>query len=194
MRIDGNTKLSAVLGMHPDVLGYVIELDPQSFRKLEQPLVRRAMADRLTLERVAKMTGVALSKIVLDICRIVGLEVSEEERVRLSKSNGQPKLEAPSDSEAQQTGRPVWAEDLSEDDVHVVESLGEEPDGDLKLKSAALEILRVTEPGDVLIVKHSREPYMLYSLWDEAGHERYSEQVGPREWWIFVRKHGGGNQ
>ena len=70
----------------------------------------------------------------------------------------------------------------------------EEPESDAKLKSAALEILRVTEPGDVLIVKHSHEPHMLYTLWDEAGHERYTEQVAPGEWWIFVRKHGGRDQ
>ncbi len=190
IKVDGETKLSVALALHPDVLGYVIELDPQSFRKLEQPLVRRAMAERVTLARVARMTGTPLSQILVDIHRIAGVELTEEERARLAKTNGHlpARQPAPAAPEPAAAARPSWAEDLSEDDVHVVEGHGDEPEADARLRTTALEILRVTEPGDVLIVKHSREPHSLYSVWDEQGHERYAEQVAPDEWWVFVRK------
>lgn len=188
--VDGDTKLSVVLALHPDLLAYVIELDPQTFRKLEHPLVRRAMAERLTLARVARMTGEPLSRILLDIHRIAGVELTQEERARLLKNSGGPPPPAPREASppAAAAARPIWAEDLSEDDVHVVEAGGDAPDADARLRTVAQETLRMTSPGDVLIVKHSREPHSLYALWDEQGHERYAEQVAPGEWWIYVRK------
>ena len=186
--VDGETKLSVALALHPDVLAYVIGLDPQAFRRLEQPLVRRAMASRLTLGRVARMTGTPLPTILDDIHRILGVELTADERERLFGRDAPPSP-APAPAPAPESNpKPSWAEDLSEDDVKVVESNGDEQEGEARLRLVAQETLRITEAGDVLLVKHSREPHALYALWDEQGHERYAEQVAPGEWWIFVRK------
>jgi hypothetical protein len=188
--VDGETKLSVALALHPDVLAYVIGLDPQAFRRLEQPLVRRAMASRLTLGRVARMTGTPLPTILDDIHRILGVELTADERERLFGRDAPPSP-APAPAPAPESNpKPSWAEDLSEDDVKVVESNGDEQEGEARLRLVAQETLRITEAGDVLLVKHSREPHALYALWDEQGHERYAEQVAPGEWWIFVRKGG----
>jgi hypothetical protein len=187
--VDGDTKLSVVLALHPDVLAYVIELDPHVFRRLEQPLVRRAMAGRLTLARVARMTGKSLSTILLDIHRLLGVELTQDEFARIAKSDGDRARWVPAAPPSLlEHPKPQWAEDLSEHDVHVVQANGDEPEGESRLRLIAQETLRLTEPGDVLLVKHSREPHALYALWDEQGHDRYAEQVAPDEWWIFVRK------
>ena len=51
--------------------------------------------------------------------------------------------------------------------------------------------LEALPPGGVLLIKHKWEPQPFYDVWSKMGDvEWFSEQIGPDEWWIWVRRTG----
>jgi hypothetical protein len=184
IKVTGDSRLSVALGLHPDVLGYIIDLDPHDFQRLEHPLMRRVMPQRMTLRRVSRLSGVPLSKILLDVHRIAGIDLTETERATLtaaSSSDGKP-------GPASVQPRPDWARDLSEDDVPVMDLRKEEEDQTVMSHEAVAESLRLVGPGEVLLLKCQAEPRSLYAVWERHGHDHFAEQMGHDEWWIFLRK------
>lgn len=57
--MNGNTRLSKALDSHPDVLEMIVGLNPRDFSRLRNTRMRRFMAPRITLRRVAAMAGVS---------------------------------------------------------------------------------------------------------------------------------------
>ncbi len=57
IEVDESSKLSKALRLHPDVLDYIVSLNPHDFKRLYNPLMRRMMPPRISLARVAEMTG-----------------------------------------------------------------------------------------------------------------------------------------
>ncbi len=47
--IHANTRLNKALELHPQVLDYIVSLNPHDFRRLHNPLMRRLMSPRITL-------------------------------------------------------------------------------------------------------------------------------------------------
>jgi len=185
IKVTGDSRLSVALGLHPDVLGYIIDLDPHDFQRLEHPLMRRVMPQRMTLRRVSRLSGVPLSKILLDVHRIAGIDLTEDERATLtaaSSSDGKP-------GPASVQPRPDWARDLSEDDVPVADLRKDEEQAVVSDEIVA-DSLRLVGPGEVLLLKSVAEPRSLYTIWDRQGHDHFAEQMGYDEWWIFLRKRG----
>ena len=183
IKVTGDSRLSVALGLHPDVLGYIIELDPHDFQRLEHPLMRRVMPQRMTLRRVSRLSGVPLAKILLDLHRIAGIDLTDDERATLtaaSSSDGKP-------GPASVQPRPDWARDLSEDDVPVADLRKDEEQAVVSDEVVA-DSLRLVGPGEVLLLKSVTEPRALYAIWDRQGHDHFAEQMGNDEWWIFLRK------
>jgi hypothetical protein len=132
----------------------------------------------MTLRRVARLSGVPLSKILLDVHRIAGIELTEAECATLAAATSSD------GASASVRPRPEWVRDMSEDDVPVTDLRREEGEG-------ASGALRSVAPGDVVLLKCSSEPRSLYAAWDRQGHDYFTEQMGAEEWWVFVRKEGG---
>ena len=55
MLVDGDSKLSRALKLHPDVLEVVVALNPHDFVRLRNPFMRKLMAPRITLKSVKEM-------------------------------------------------------------------------------------------------------------------------------------------
>lgn len=187
IKVNADSRLSAALGLHPDVLQYIIELDPHDFRRLEQAAMRRVMPQRLTLRRVSRLSGVPLSKILVDLHRIAGIELTEDERASLAASSGDAPAAAASAS-PDSDGRPEWATDLADEDVTVVDLIADDARPVSEVSAAALYTLGLVGAGDVMLVKSASEPLLLYPELEASGADHFAEQVGPSEWWIFVRK------
>jgi hypothetical protein len=54
--INAATRLAKALELHPSVLGYIVSLDPHDFSRLENPVMRKLMSPRISLERIATIT------------------------------------------------------------------------------------------------------------------------------------------
>ena len=102
--VDENSRLSKALSLHPDVLDYIVSLNPHDFQRLHNPLMRRLMPPRISLKRVAKITNRPVVDILARIHEIAGQPLSEEDRKKIAARAG---LTAP-DDEAPIQEPPEW--------------------------------------------------------------------------------------
>lgn len=73
--IGPDTRLKKALDLDPRVVDYVVSLDPHDFERLRNPLMRRLMATRITLSRVAAMAGVLVGEMLERIAALGGIGV-----------------------------------------------------------------------------------------------------------------------
>src|SRR5438046_2094206 len=64
MQIDGDTRLSQVLDAVPGSLDYIVGLNPHDFERLRNPVLRRYMASRISLRRVAAIASTPEESVV----------------------------------------------------------------------------------------------------------------------------------
>lgn len=180
IQVDENARLSKALDLHPDVLDYIVSLNPHDFQRLRNPLMRKLMPPRITLRRVAAMTRTPLPEMLSEIHRIAGkpLSVAEQQEI-VGRA-------AVADSNAStSTAKPSWAEVEPSAVVDLLagdERLDEDP------LLPVMRAIRARQPGELVVIKHKWEPQPLYDIWDKAGVEHYAEQISADEWWIYVRR------
>ena len=180
IHVTGKSKLSHALKLHADVLEYVISLNPHDFKRLRNPLMRRLMPPRISLNRIAAMVQKPVGELLLEIHKAAGINLTTEEHAELIGETG--KTLDPSRSPE---NRPEWAKDRSPVVVDLLpadERLDEDP------MVPIYKALKENDPGTMILIKHKWEPQPLFDIWDKAGIEYYSERKGPDEWHIFIRK------
>jgi hypothetical protein len=169
--ISATTKLSKALELHPDVLEYIISLDPHDFDRLRNPVMRKLMSPRISLGRIAMMTGISINALLEQIAVLSGATV-ELSTVEI--------LNTPSSSE-----RPEWVMDATRT-VNLLpmdKLLTEDP-----MPPVMLEVKKL-KPGEVLLIRHKWEPQPFYDIWSKMpGLEWFAESVSADEWQIWVRR------
>jgi Domain of unknown function (DUF1858)/Uncharacterized conserved protein (DUF2249) len=169
--ISATTKLAKALELHPDVLEYIISLDPHDFARLRNPVMRKLMGPRISLGRIAAMTGTSINELLEQIAVLSGATV-ELSTVEI--------LNTPSSSE-----RPVWVADATRtvNLLPIDEMLNEDP-----MPPVMLEVKKL-KPGEVLLIRHKWEPQPFYDIWAKMpGLEWFAESVSDDEWQIWVRR------
>ncbi len=171
--IDRDTRLSQVLDSVPGALEYVIGLNPHDFNRLRNPVLRRYMANRISLGRVAAMTAVPEDEVVGQLRALAGQPDT-------------PTLAAgvlPESSEE----APSWMADVDYDAIRVVDLFQVDAvEGD-PFPAISLAV-RQLGPGEVLVIRHHWDPQPLYDIWSKMGMQWWAQQVGPDEWHVFVRR------
>lgn len=173
--IHSETRLKAALDLDPRVVDYVISLNPHDFERLRNPLMRRLMAPRITLGRVAAMAGVPLGEVLEGVAALGGVTVKPGYREkRLPQS---PEV------------APPWVADVEAPDVRTVDLLPLDDALDADPMLPVVRKVKRLSPGEVLLIKHRWETQPFYDVWDKMGGlEWYAERVGNREWWIWVHR------
>ena len=80
IEVDATSKHAKALRLHPDVLDYIVGLNPHDFKRLYNPVMRRLMPPRITLARIAKMTSTPIVEMLVRIHEIAGCSLTETER------------------------------------------------------------------------------------------------------------------
>ena len=170
--INANTRLSTLLDFNPDIVSYIVALNPHDFIRLHNPLMRRFMAPRITLARVAAMAGVSLDTMLADIASLTGAMV-------IPAPTPVVLAEAP-------TERPAWLEHALDSVIEInLLALDDALTADPLLP--IMQALKASQPGDILWIRHRWEPQPLYDLWAKmATIQWFSEQIAPDEWWVWV--------
>ena len=178
LAVDGDSRLSKALALHDDVLDYVISLNPHDFNRLRNPLMRRLMPPRITLRRIARMGATPLAELLLRIHEAAHLSLTDADRACLDAIQEEPLAANPEST-------PQWTRD---EPARIIDLL----EGDERLDADPMHPISVAvkaaAPGEVLLLKHKWEPQPLYDIWIKTGVEHFAWQLGPEEWWIYLRK------
>ncbi|MCP4421155.1 MAG: DUF1858 domain-containing protein, partial [Chloroflexi bacterium] len=89
------TKLSKALALHPDVLPYIVSLNPHDFDRLTNPLMRKLMPPRITLARLATMIDMPVDELINEIYSAAHIEATAVRVTQLQKSLPLNLTEAP---------------------------------------------------------------------------------------------------
>ena len=172
--IDGDTRLSQVLDSVPGALEYVIELNPHDFSRLRNPVLRKYMANRISVRRVAAMT-----------------HRSEDEVVgQLRTLAGQPEapLRPTGGAVAESTeAAPAWMADVDLDAIRWVDLFQVDVAQGDPFPAVSLAV-RQLGPGEVLVVRHHWDPQPLYDIWSKMGIQWWTQRIDADEWHVFVRR------
>lgn len=181
--VNHKSKLSKALRLHPDVLEYIVSLSPHEFVRLRNPLMRQLMPGRISLARIAKMTGMNVIDLLENIHLVAGQPLTDADRHELQQHVR--KSDDVSGYVDSTIKPPTWIDvdalvlvNLLEHDAHL------DADPIVPINIA----IKGNPPGTVILIKHMWEPQPLYDVWDKIDIEHHAVQVGEDEWWIYVRK------
>lgn len=179
--LEPKTKLSRALDLHPDVLPYVISLNPHDFERLNNPLMRQLMPPRITLARLAEMVDLPVKDLITGIYSAAHVDL---EAVDLSQINAVTPALPHNAAEP-----PPW---LDQEVVETIDLLEADERLDTDPFVPLFPALKRAEVGDVLLMKHKWEPQPLYDVWQKLEVDYFAVQQSPDEWWIYLRKNKAG--
>lgn len=158
MRITAATKISQILKSSPEALEAIVSLSPK-FKKLQNPLLRRVMTPRVSIEEAAKLGGCSVSDF-FDALQPLGFITSEVETIKKADEQAKPMwlMNLPGNRIKQLDVRPVLAE-------------GNDP---LKL---ILKEVRQLKKDEILCIVNTFEPVPLMKLLREKGFLSFAEHI-----------------
>jgi len=178
--LTAETRLSQALAAVPGAIEYVIALKPHDFARLHDPVMRRAMAPRISLRRLASKAGIPEDQLLHDLNELGGAKMADPPHEGSTDPvMPQSPAEAPAWMAQVDPARVPWVNLLPIDDV-----LGD-PFPPISLA------VRQLEPGRVLGIRHRWEPQPLYDIWRNMNLEWYAHRVGEAEWHVFVHRPAG---
>lgn len=173
--LNPETRLNKALDLHPQVLDYIVSLNPHDFQRLRNPFMRRMMSPRITLGRIAKMTGRPVAELLNRIATLSGAAVADDATA--------PVL--PQSPDAQ----PDWLAAAEPDNIREVNLLPIDATLDADPMRPVAQALKQLAPGEVLLIRHKWEPQPFYDIWSKLdGVEWYAEQIATDEWHIWLRR------
>jgi len=161
MIINANTKISKILKQNPDALEAIISITPK-FEKLRNPLLRRLMAARTSIEMASNIAGVSVENF-FEKLEPLGFEPDRETKAESNTSKPKPKLPAYFNS--------LKPEQIIEFDVQPIIEAGEDP-----LSLIIKKVKSVPQNGALKII-NSFEPTPLISLLKKQGFDSFVEKV-----------------
>jgi hypothetical protein len=174
MQINPQTRLSEVLDLDPRVVDYVVSLKADLFGRLYHPTMRRLMAKRVTVGRVAAMAQVPVQDVLHTIADLTNVSVDNLSTVEMPQSPAQ---------------RPSWLNAVRLETVQVLDLRLLHNDLNVDLLPIVLRAVKSLSPEDVLRLIHMWEPQPLYDIWATMGNiEWFAEQISEDKWWIWVRR------
>lgn len=168
MTIDQHTKIGAILKHHPDALEAIISLSPK-FEKLRNPILRKLMAGRATIDMASKMSGCTIADIFAKLTPL-GFEIN----------TNTPVVKA----DVQQV--PAFLQSLSATqlvtlDVRPVIAGGQDP------LNLILQQIKTLQTGQVLKIINTFEPTPLMLLLQKQGFDSYAAHIDEQlvETWFY---------
>lgn len=85
MKINSKTKISEIIKENPDSIDTIATIN-KHFKKLNNPILRKVLATRVTVADAAKIGGVT-TELVLDRLSSIGFEIDNKEPTKSNKDN-----------------------------------------------------------------------------------------------------------
>ena len=168
--INTNTKIATLIKGNPDALEAIISLSPR-FNKLRNPLLRKLMAARTTINMASKLGGCTTDDFFKKMeplgftidKNIAAEEVAEQKQAPLFMKN-------------------CKTADIVELDVRAAIDSGKDP------LNIILKAIRTLQPKEVLKLINSFEPAPLILLLGKQGFESYVETINDNLVYTYFHK------
>ncbi len=168
MKIDQNTKISTILKENPDAIDVIAGIN-KHFRRLQNPILRRALAKRVSIKDAANIGGVSV-ELFLRKLQEIGFEIEQPQKAEKNHQETK-KMESIKDK------KPTIILDVRPD----IEA-GNDP---FKRIMATIKELK---EGDILKVINSFEPIPLINLLRQKGFSAEVERPEPGLVITYFRK------
>jgi len=160
MIINRNTKIAAILKQHPEALDAIVSISPK-FRKLKNPILRKAIAGRTSIGMASKLGGCTADDF-FRILQPLGFEVNDSIETIDNKIG---KKDTP------EFMKHLQPEKIVEVDVRPVIEAGKDP------LDIIIQKVKALETGFILKIINSFEPTPLIHLLGKQGYESFTEVV-----------------
>jgi uncharacterized protein (DUF2249 family) len=178
--ITRDMKISKLLEEYPGSLEALIRVSPH-FRKLENKMLRKALAGRVTVEQAARVAGVDPDYLLSELNRSAGSTAAVTAEAA--------ETEAAEKAEGSAEEKPEYLRNLSPGkivalDVRPILDSGKDP-----LKDIFSKVKELNE-GEALLIINTFEPVPLYSRMKDKGFTHYTETEGGIWKVYFFREKG----
>ncbi|MGE5353045.1 MAG: DUF2249 domain-containing protein [Acidobacteriota bacterium] len=174
--ITKDMKISRLLEEYPGSLEALIRVSPH-FRKLENKMLRKALAGRVTVEQAAKVAGVELDFLLTELNR------SAESMAAVTAEAAETQQETSSSEEKPELLRNLSPGKIVTLDVRPILDSGKDP-----LKDIFSKVKELKE-GEALLIINTFEPVPLYSRMKDKGFSHFTEtEAGLWKVYFFKEK------
>jgi uncharacterized protein (DUF2249 family) len=160
--ITKNLKISKMLTEHPQTLDVLIKVSPH-FKKLNNKILRKTLASRVTVEQAAAIAGVDLYSLLFELNKSINYSIGSKNILSEEMQNEEVVKQ-----------KPEILDKISSDKIHqldvrpIIES-GKDPFQNIM--SAVKEL----KDDEILLIINSFEPIPLYSVLGKKGFEHWTE-------------------
>lgn len=155
-------KISEVLAKYPETIDVFIKVSPH-FKKLQNKVLRKVLASRVTVQQAASIAGVDLNNLLFELNKAINKEIifnneSEEEKMNQTiVEKPEVLISIPQEKIIQLDARPI------------IDS-GKDPFLDIMNKVKSLK------DDEVLLIINSFEPIPLYTVLGNKGFNHWTEK------------------
>ena len=157
--INANTKISTLLKENPDALEAIISISSK-FNKLRNPLLRKLMASRTSINMASKVGGCSVNDFFKKL-EPLGFTIDKDADLEDSVEQKQVPLFVQN----------IHSADIVELDVRTLIESGKDP------LNLIMNSVKQLQPGQILKLINSFEPVPLIILLEKQGLESYSETI-----------------
>lgn len=156
-------KISKMLNDYPQTLDVLLKASPH-FSKLNNKVLRKTLATRVTVEQASKIAGVDLGILLENLNRSIGIKINNLEKINMKNEIG-----------AQQNSKHelllnIPEEKIKQLDVRPVIDSGRDPFSDI------MNFIKELKDDEIFLLVNSFEPIPLYSVLGKKGFEHYTEK------------------
>lgn len=173
MTINANTKIAAILKQHPEALDAIVSMSPK-FNKLRNPLLRKLMASRTSINMASKVAGCQVNDF-FEKLKPLGFVADKTATI---------------DKEEMPETAPSFLQDVNEQeivelDVRPIIDSGKDPFNIITGK------IKQLQSGEILKLVNSFEPVPLIQILSKQGFEYYVESINENLVNTYFRKMPG---
>jgi hypothetical protein len=181
MRVHGNMKIEEVLKINDRMVDAFVWLSPD-FKRLRNPLMRRTMGERVTVEQAARSGGVPLTEALylLNIAAGENLDTLMAELQQMPNGAHYVHDENPYRKPGELAG-------LSDDDprVHFVDVISQADRNEDPMPAIMRALIEWRDADEVILVHHRFNPIPLRDLFAGRGFASWAEERHPHDWYIY---------
>ena len=157
-------KISKMLNDYPQTFDVMLKASPH-FSKLNNKVLRKTLATRVTVEQASKIAGVDLGILLENLNSSIGVKINNPKKINMKNEIDTP-----------QNGKPellsnVSAEKIKQLDVRPVIDSGRDPFSDI------MNFIKELKDDEIFLLINSFEPIPLYSVLSKKGFEHYTEKI-----------------